>query len=62
MYIQMAIRRSHSEEVGGIPAAGSFSWDDKVAFSRALTAMAAYRVFKRFRSSSFKSSRLMNAF
>jgi hypothetical protein len=52
----------YSEEVGGVPAAGSMPVDGKLDFSRALTAMAAYRFFKRFKSSSFKSSRLMNAF
>src|SRR5579872_4918363 len=53
---------SYSGEVGPVPEAGSIVSDGKLDSSRARTAIAAYRTFRRFKSFSLKSSRLMKAF
>ena len=52
----------YSWEVRSVPEAGSISPDGKLDSPRARAAMAEYCSFNRFKSSSLKSSRLMNAF
>jgi len=52
----------YSGEVGPVPEAGSIPPGFRGSSSRARTAIAEYRSFRRFRSSSFKLSRLMKVF
>src|SRR5450755_2679542 len=52
----------YSWEVRSVPEAGSISPDGKLDSPRARAAMAEYCSFNWFKSSSLKSSRLMNAF